>query len=349
MPSATDVRISSLEAPRVAYPAGAIASMAVTVRGAGSVSEPSSTESTHFAEAFALTTALVAVTNNGEELAALDVRFARRVRFADSVTLVGSDLSGLLTVRAQVNLASHTLSLSISFRAADDATPAQILPIITFLQHLRSGNRLGMRTVGDKAWVAPPILVPNDQLPLIDRRFVATVEALGRLQRLTGTNFPMPPSLSDADVLELSRADSLLRGEPLTGTWEQATLVVPADSLTFLAESSQPRFRFEVDGEYSVDIAGISIRLGMASQRIVDAKVENIADVERKSHEDPHGDLELILVPGADNHLEIRLIRRSFSPFDRNDPERVPIAEATLEGLLQNPGLRDRLREARMR
>lgn len=213
--------------------------------------------------------ALVVLGDDDAEVARLDVSFSERVMTAARSRLLGLDASGSLHADVEADLPPRSVRLQFRFHPDASARPEDLLPAIGVIEAFREGRRIGLWSHTTSRWAAGPVTIPADHPGLPDG-YASTVKLFARVQQRTGQPFPMPAELDDSDADAIRRADALLSGNPVSGHWQNATLVLEREGLAFIeSASSASGARLDFTSDYVVAIAGHTIPLGPAEDRQV--------------------------------------------------------------------------------
>lgn len=157
---------------------------------------------------------LRAVTAEDVPVATLPVRLSERTIGRRGFIVRGSDRPGTFAVEMRVDAETRRVNLSFRFSSTADHFPHDLLPALTFMRGAVSPNKLQILVGDGHVPLGEPIEAP-DLVP-IERKYVRLVEDLGKVQRETGTFFPMPTEFSDEDLRELVEAVDLLDGKEIT-------------------------------------------------------------------------------------------------------------------------------------
>jgi Family of unknown function (DUF5678) len=246
--------------------------------------------------------AAVVVDADGTRLREVDVTFTERLVGPVRSRLVGSDASGSFRVDLEAELPVTEASFRFRFDPTPSATPSDLLPAVNFIDALDPARRLGLWSHSRRRWAAEPMTIPEDH-PRLPDGYVATVEALTRIQGSARTTFPMPLTITEDDAVAIRQADALLAGSTSTGRWGSASVVVDqagGDSIRSASEGFGAQFAFTT--EYRAVIAGHIVPLGRMNVRLMQVRVAGVEPADEPGH------VVVRLVPGADDRYETRLL-----------------------------------------
>lgn len=239
---------------------------------------------------------LLVTDDQGRRLASLPVAFTSRIRAANDTTLLGSDRSGSLRVALEASTPGGPVRMHFRFEPSSTVTPAELLPVTTWLVSLDAGRMLGLWMDEKHRWGVGPQAIPPDQ-PRIPEGYVSMVRLFARVQERSGSTFNMPPVLDDRDMRTIEAADKLIRGETVRGRWQQIS-INDDPQLFHYVESSPHGVRLEFKAEYSIEFDDGHVVLGEAEYRFMQATL--------RGRDSEAGIIRL--VPGPDNRFEIRLL-----------------------------------------
>lgn len=210
------------------------------------------------------------------------MHLARRLRRGDGgVLLWGADTAGALGLTLELHPSPRTLSASFSWRMPENPLPVRLLPSLDFMRALDVGNRLRLRLRLPDGHRDEPGMTVEEPLPKLESALETAIRRLATVQTKTGTSFPLPDELSLDDLRNLEFAHRLLRGETIRGTWSRQRLELTPEAAGALLEASSgtDRFRFEGTGGLTLRMAGHDVHVGTAAERLLDARLEDVADV----------------------------------------------------------------------
>lgn len=254
----------------------------------------------------------------------MPIRFHRRLILGTTSELTGTDESGIVSVRLTAEAPGSTLRFGISAAISDEALPSEILPFGLLIRCAQNGETIDLSFAGE-TMVGSVMSLPDDDIEEF-ASYVDMVERIDRLQRMTGTSFPMPSRLSGEELEELDVAERLLSGADVPWNWAKASITMTVDPRDRLETGSQDaEMAVEVGGEYLVEIAGQSILLGTISQSFTAGLLTVTPSV------DSAGEFDVQLRPGKNQTAIARLTSRAhFNPYDRTDVERVHLSADAL-------------------
>jgi hypothetical protein len=209
--------------------------------------------------------------------------------------LVATDESRCLTVVISADFARKTGNLAVNWTGGAGVFPATVMPTLNFLRHFQPQNLLTFFYQGLE--LSPPQRIGDFWEPLPAPLF-ETIAKLDLLQGITATRFPIPDAFSAHDIAQLARAEALLQGEIVRGTWDRMVI-----SVTLREGASMPPRGMEIaflfDSQESVRVAGNAMPMGRARRHLLSARIERWSPSESDSRK---GRLEI--VPGEVDEFE---------------------------------------------
>lgn len=235
---------------------------------------------------------------DGRQLAALPTRLTARRAGTRGVSLHGSDLTGVITVRLRVDPQQGQFSLEISSDWSRPQLPGAALPILRFLQHATPPNTMQL-SISEIAATQPTQIPPA---MAVSSATVEAVEDLERLQTAAGEPFPVPRELTPEEDQELRLAVRLLDGRPVKIRRTPITFDTthPERFLDEARRGTNPKLSITPPSPYTVRIAGHEVTLGSYTVHI------NRPEVVR-SQERVDGTTHLVVMPAEGHDVEIEL------------------------------------------
>src|SRR5258708_22306904 len=132
--------------------------------------------------------------------------------------ILGSDRTGALRVRLQLDVQQRSASISFQFTTPTDAFPEDVRPILDVLNALRAPNVIVIYEVNTGASFGA---TPAPDEGFIEDGYVELISALARIQRETRVRFPIPDVFSPEDQEQMARAIHLLDGKEIDMTWDR--------------------------------------------------------------------------------------------------------------------------------
>jgi hypothetical protein len=234
------------------------------------------------ADAWALDIVLCAMTPEGVSVAELPITLTERTHGLRGAVVSGSDRPKTFHVSMQFNLETKRVHLNFKFSSTADHLPHDLLPALAFIRGILAPNRVQVLLGDDRVPLGDSIETPT--FPLVEEEYVQLVKDLAKVQRETGTFFPMPPKISRQDLQELSEAVDLLDRKGISQSWDEASFVLDvAEPQRFLQEvGSKPEgAAYLIEGEATATIAGHTIPLGRMRTHIPEAVVSNMEEVTK--------------------------------------------------------------------
>jgi hypothetical protein len=216
-------------------------------------------------------------------------------------TLEWKDSSGGLSVGLSHELGHDTADMTLEWHSPSGATAESLLPSLRLVSQLKAPNRIALR------YSTETLLGPTS-LPQVDdgnrlANYLRVVTLLARVQRRTDTAFPVPEELSQDDINALTRAERLLGGSTVNGTWREATLVVtPTSDGRRLLEKQGEEAAMILATEETLLIAGNTLPLGVVGIHFLSVHIK------RRSSNRQDGRIRLTIVPGRSNEFESWLV-----------------------------------------
>ena len=243
---------------------------------------------------------------DGSVRGALPITFFERTRRGDEAHLHAHDASTSFEVDIEARLPVRHSTLHFHFRPRPSATPAALLPVLSFLDAMQSAEQLGIWSHASKRWLIPPIALTSIP-PAVPDGYENTVRALARLQSGTGAKFPMPEELDVDDVREIQIGVDLLNGKTFHGRWQTARVSIDSAGLAALHSTVGERGALlQFVGTYSVRVAGRDVHIRNANFRFWEIKLANPAEVVGALRSEDESSV-IELVPGANNRFDVQL------------------------------------------
>jgi hypothetical protein len=223
---------------------------------------------------------LRALTSDGVQVAVLPITLTQRTMGLRGAIVRGSDRPGTFTVEMQANVETQHMSLHFRFSATADHFPHDLLPALVFMRGAVPPNMIEVLVGPDRMPLGEPVAAP-DVFPL-EEGYVRLVEDLARLQRETGTFFPMPPELTQEDLREIAEGLDLLDGKDVDQRWKRASFELNVTDPQRLLEEfdSKPEgVAFFFDGHGEATVAGHMLPLGKMRTYIPAAHVANLEEL----------------------------------------------------------------------
>ena len=262
-------------------------------------------------EKFRADISIAVVDPAGRTISSVPLTFRERTSGVKGSELTGGDATGSLTMRLRGNVATRHFSSHFDFSAADDVLPGQLLPVLKLIAAMAPPNTVELRSPDGKVFAGAEASVSARVADAV----VELYEALARVQQGTGVYFPIPRSLSQDDLREITRADRLLRGETVTGKWTESrvTMVVteaPAALAEWIVLNEAVAAQYVIN-DYRVEIAGRTCTLPPVEVTMRSALLANQDELEAALPLQPGVELEAVLVPGRSREVDIRLASKS--------------------------------------
>jgi len=169
---------------------------------------------------------------DGRILAALPLMFTERTMGAIGAELTGTDSFGILKIRLRGNLQTRELTSEFKTSLPSNALPAQVLPVLRLLSMMQPPNEVRLLQSGKTITTATDVSLKGGPTA----PFISLVEALGRIQQLSGVYLPIPEKLTDDDLESIHVADTLFRGEVVQSKWTESRLTLTVTQPAPLAE-----------------------------------------------------------------------------------------------------------------
>jgi hypothetical protein len=221
-----------------------------------------------------------------------------------AVIVYAQDATASLSVTIQVDFAGPG-QFNLMRSARRDTLPASILPTLRLLTQFKPPNFVSFQF--DDGDSLPPIAIPTDP-ELVSPELLDVVERLEYIQRKTDTFFYIPDELSSEDIATMRRAERLLRGHRVGGTWSAMSVVLQLKDKSALDSMRTDEFSLMVEANEEITIGGHVIRLGRSRRHLLSARMTG--------WEGEAGQGRLTLAPGTLNEFETWLVG---IPGDRDD------------------------------
>lgn len=250
-------------------------------------------------ESVDLTLRLVIQHPDGRQLAALPARLTARHAGTRGVTLLGNDLTGVISTRLRVDPHQGRFSLEIRSDWSRPQLPGAVLPIVRFLQHAIPPNTM-LLSIGDFATTQPTQVPPAIA---VSPATVAAIQDLERLQTAASDPFPVPRELTVEEDRDLRLAVELLDGHTVK-IHPSPIKFDTTDPGSFIAEArrgANPRLSITPPTPYVVRISGHEVTLGSYTITV------NRPEITQSSKECAYGAVQLVILPAKGHDMEIRL------------------------------------------
>jgi hypothetical protein len=209
---------------------------------------------------------------------------------------VWKDFSGGLSVELSPKPAFKVTEMTVKWHAPKAVLPAVILAPLRLLAQLKSPNHIELSIAGKRIAAISQFPSVGDEQRLDG--YLSVVELLDRAQHLAQVSFPVPEELSQEDVNALIRADRLLCGDAVTGTWKEAAFTVtPTKGGREILESQRQESAFIIAAEETLLLAGNRLPLGLIGNHFLSIRIKNWTDEGK-------GRGRLTIVPGGVDEFE---------------------------------------------
>jgi len=154
---------------------------------------------------------------------------------------------------------------------------------------------------------AGPPVGSAQNLPSELNGYLRLATDLDEIQRKPGIHFPMPTSLSEEEQDNILIARQLVDGESVSAEWTSSKMTMPVrslDGLRPLAEGDGQQIWARVP--YVLDLEGNGHPIGYVLRTHASARIPDWPTVPTDAS--PDADIQVTLVPGADNTLTIKLL-----------------------------------------
>ncbi len=232
---------------------------------------------------------------NGKQLAVLPFRCEERTVGFKGAVIDGADDSGWLAVKIIITPGERRMNVTFSLNPTS-RLPSTLVPMVRWAEACAPPSILKMRIDGQflGAMAVPDVWFPVDAGELI--------KMLAFLQEKTGSYFPMPLELTQADWEDVRDSFRLLRGERLESPWS---------SMSFeMAGYDQDQFRRLLQGEKALRFVreewlvldGNRIPLGEVTTALPAARVKSPRRL-RAALDARQSPIRVELVPGTTDRL----------------------------------------------
>jgi len=238
---------------------------------------------------------LAAVSSSGQVLAELPLRVKRQTTGqAGGSEIYLADDSDTLTAVLQLHPPNDdgTGRANLSYESADiSGRPVmRVLPLVRLFACLSGSTTLELRPqYGNQVLLRWPVDKPGSNVP---DRWLSHLEDLAILQERAIQPILVPEAIEQPFAADLSEYARMLKGEVITGTWNEVTLTLDPGALRaeLPCALSDPGM-FAMEQSISVDVAGQRIDLG---------RFTTILRSGRLADEQPEDNLLALLVPEGD-------------------------------------------------
>jgi hypothetical protein len=275
--------------------------------GLGGIFDQASIALTPEIEAVDLGLELVVWNPEGGRLATLPAQLVERSRGSQGTTVAGSDHTGIVTAKMRLDHSLSKVTLQLSFKEPPSLLPGALLPVVRFMRHATTPNRLSFG-VSDAPNTAA-VTINTAELPGVDA-YVEFIEGLDRIQGTTGHSFSVPAKWTSRDLREVRLAMTLLDGGAINVGRGPANFVMDPHVADGLRKTSAtaPSNRLEIEAStpYVAKICGREIDLG-PYLLCVDAESIEFGP-------ETAGEVEVIAHPFPDRGVEAKLGRLLLGP-----------------------------------
>lgn len=236
----------------------------------------------------------------GDLLEELRLDFQRRQRRGAVVEVWGTALGGLLQVHFRGSAAG---AWKVRMSVADqDFDAAQAAAVLRFIEVMRPPNGISLHRPGDRGLVErltrPAASTPPAGLPEATR-------ALARLQQHLGVSIPFPEQFSAALRRDLAAASALIAGQTVIDRWQERQLPVTAALARRIREEhDELGLLLELPEQWAVTVDGVEYLLPVSTTY---RQLQVTAWPVDLDLADPEQAVELNVVPGTDDRMELRL------------------------------------------
>lgn len=254
-------------------------------------------------EALDLEYDLVLLDHSVQPISALTIRFQQRSHDQSTVRIDGRDQSGTVLVAMLVETEPVSMELIVSFDLhREPAQPSELLGVVQFFELMKRASKWGVWSNRHQTWAAEPIPLPDERSEL-SSTLTATIRALARIQRMADASFTLPSKFDEQIARKIRRANALLSGNTLQGTWSKVSISgTPAlvDEISNQLEGGQP-VEFEIEEFFQIN--GDSFPLGWAHYTLNQARIASGTSIDVANPTE-----SVTLVPVDDNQLSVRLV-----------------------------------------
>lgn len=219
----------------------------------------------------------------------------------------GVEEAGVFDLSLKLRADGDSMAFNLRSRDLTGAVPAATLPGLRVLSTFVPDNQMLLSLHHGPPLSARPMPIP-EALPgrVVTARITRICEALAEIQRHTVTPVRVPDltETTNDQVRPWLDAARLLRGDTITGTWNNCTITFDPDVEPPALEDGQ--HRLETVEDITIDIAGTVIDLGHRRNVM---KVARLVTLDRE-----HG--EARFEPGTDDTFEIRFEPQGAAAFD---------------------------------
>jgi hypothetical protein len=241
---------------------------------------------------------------NGSVAFQLPLKHTGRTRGTQGGELTLTDYAEVVEVRMRLDVPTRRFALNYHFSAPDRVLPGALVPALRFLAGLKAGLFASVLINGQPA--GPPV-ASTHALPADLDGYLRLASDLDEIQRKSGIYFPMPTSLSADEQDDILIACQLVNGEIVSAEWTSSKMTMPVKSLDGLkpvAEAAGREIWARVP--FTLKLDDQEYPVGYVLRTHASARIPEWPDIPPGIS--PETDIEVILMPGEDKTLTIKLI-----------------------------------------
>jgi hypothetical protein len=204
----------------------------------------------------------------------------------------------------RLDVPTRRFALNYHFSAPENILPGMLIPALRFLLGVNSGLFVTVIFNGEPA--GPPT-GSTQNLPPELNGYLRLATDLDEVQRKSGIYFPMPSSLSEKEQDDILIARQLVDGEIVRAEWTSSKMTMPVkslDGLRSLAEGEGQQIWARIP--YVLNLGANEYPIGYVLRTHASARIPDWPKIPADTP--PDTDIEVTLLPGADNTLTIKLL-----------------------------------------
>lgn len=249
---------------------------------------------------------IVTTDPSGRTIANLPMKVDKRYQGNKGAHIELVDHSGFFRLTIRTDKETRKVNMTFNVRYVEDVLPSTVLPAARFWASMTPGNKVGW-AIGPSQ---PSEYVSIDEELLPDGSgYYAFLSALARVQEASGVFFPIPAETTQEEENALRRAQRLLDGEVIRGTWTELVITITREGLErWWATNNSPEqgVTFKAEQEALLHLAGRDLSLGRLERVMVSARIVDAPDIANCS---ANQQVQVRLVPGEDASFTSRLLR----------------------------------------